>query len=50
MDNQENGELSIKDLPTYSWHNKEEGKEEYARSAKQFRIHLKQLRYLLGPG
>ena len=50
MEGQDNGGVSIKDLPIYSWHNKEEGKEEYARFAKQFKIHLKHLRYLLEPG
>ena len=50
MDNQESNNISIKDLPIYHWHNKEEGKEEYARFAKQFKLSLKHLRYLLEPG
>ena len=50
MDNQDNNNISIKDLPIYHWHNKEEGKEEYARFAKQFKLSLKHLRYLLEPG
>ena len=39
MDNQESNNISIKDLPIYHWHNKEEGKEEYARFAKQFKLY-----------
>ena len=50
MDNQDNNGVSIKDLPVYHWHNKEEGKEEYARFSKQFKLALKHLRYLLEPG
>ena len=50
MDNQDNNSVSIKDLPIYHWHNKEEGKEEYARFAKQFKLSLKHLRCLLEPG
>ena len=49
MDNQDNNNISIKDLPIYHWHNKEEGKEEYARFVKQFKLSLKHLRYLLYP-
>ena len=38
MDNQESN--NTKDLPIYHWHNKEEeGKEEYARFAKQFKLY-----------
>ena len=40
---------SVKEIPTYSWFNKQEGKEEYAKFSKEFSIHLKQLRYLLDP-
>ena len=43
MDNQESNNISINDLPIYHWHNKEEGKEEYARFAKQFKLSLKHL-------
>ena len=50
MDNQDHGTVSIKDLPIYHWHNKEEGKEEYARFAKQFKSALKHIRYILEPG
>ena len=50
MDNQESNGVSIKDSPVYHWHDKEEGKEEYARFAKQFKLSLKQLRYVLEPG
>ena len=50
MDNQENNNISIKDLPIYRWHNKEEGQEEYACFAKQFKLSFKHLRYLLEPG
>ena len=50
MDNQDSGNVSFKDLPAYHWHNKEEGKEEYARFAKQFKSALKHLRYILEPG
>ena len=50
MDNQDSGNVSIKDLPIYHWHNKEEGKEEYARFAKQFKSALKHIRYILEPG
>ena len=49
MDHDDNGRSSVKELPTYSWHNKQEGKEEYARFSKEFSIHIKQLRYLLDP-
>ena len=42
--------MTIKDLPVYHWHNKEEGKEEYARFAKQFKSALKHIRYILEPG
>ena len=48
MDN-DHASASIKELPVYSWHNKQEGKEEYAKFNKEFSIHLKQLRYLLDP-
>ena len=34
----------------YVWHNKQEGKEEYAKFAKQFKIAIKNLRYLLEAG
>ena len=50
MDNQDSRSVSIKDLPVYHWHNKEEGKEEYARFAKQFKSALKHIRYILEPG
>ena len=50
MEDQDNERTSLKDLPIYVWHNKQEGKEEYAKFAKQFKIALKHLRYLLEPG
>ena len=39
-----------KDLPVYSWHNKQEGKDQYARFVKEFISSIKHLRYLLEPG
>ena len=50
MDDQDHKSVSIKDLPIYQWRNKEEGKEEYARFAKQFKSALKHIRYILEPG
>ena len=50
MEEHDNERTSLKDLPIYVWHNKQEGKEEYAKFAKQFKIALKHLRYLLEPG
>ena len=43
MDN-DHASASIKELPVYSWHNKQQGKEEYTKFNKEFSIHLKQLR------
>ena len=39
-----------KDLPVYSWHNKQEGKDQYARFVREFTSAIKHLRYLLEPG
>ena len=39
MDHDDNGRANLRDVPVYSWHNKQEGKEDNA----------KQLRYLLDP-
>ena len=50
MDNQEGNGVTIKDLVVYHWHTKEEGKEEYARFTKQFKLSLKHLCYILEPG
>ena len=50
MDDQDHKGVSLKDLPIYQWRNKEEGKEEYARFAKQFKSALKHIRYILEPG
>ena len=36
-------------MPVYTWHNQQEGKEEYAKFSKEFGIRLKQLRYVLDP-
>ena len=49
MDHDDNGRANLRDMPVYSWHNKQEGKEEYAKFSKEFSIHIKQLRYLLDP-
>lgn len=40
----------IKNVSVYHWHNKTEGKEQYARFKKEFIATLKHLRYLLEPG
>ena len=48
MDNQDSDRATVKDLPIYLWHNKQEGKDQYARFAKQFEIGIKH-RYLLDP-
>ena len=50
MEDQSDERANLKDLPLYVWHNKQEGKEEYAKFAKQFKLALKHLRYLLEPG
>ena len=50
MEDQDYERANLKDLPLYVWHNKQEGKEEYAKFAKQFKLALKHLRYLLEPG
>ena len=49
MDHDDGARSSTKEIPVYSWHNKQEGKEEYAKFSKEFSIHIKQLRYLLDP-
>ena len=50
MDNQDGNGLAIKDLVVYHWRTKEEGKEEYARFTKTFKLSLKQMRYIMEPG
>ena len=50
MDQDNETRISIKEIPVYSWHTKEEGKVQYAQFAKTFVSTLKQLRYLLEPG
>ena len=50
MEDQDNERANLKDLPLYVWHNKQEGQEGYAKFAKQFKLALKHLRYLLEPG
>ena len=50
MEDHDQERTSFKDLPVYVWHNKQEGKDEYAKFAKQFKIAIKNLRYLLEPG
>ena len=50
MDNQEGNGVTIKNSVIYHWNTKEEGKEEYARFSKQFKLSLKHLRYLMEPG
>ena len=49
MDNHDSDRLNTRDLPVYIWNNKQEGKDQYARFAKQFEIGIKHLRYLLDP-
>ena len=50
MEDQDQERTSFKDLPVYVWKNKQQGKDEYAKFAKQFKIAIKNLRYLLEPG
>ena len=50
MEQDNEAKISTKDIPTYSWHTKEEGKSQYAQFAKTFVSSLKHLRYLLEPG
>ena len=46
----EDNKIPLKDIPSYHWLTKEEGKEQYAKFAKDFLGTLKQLRLLLEPG
>ena len=50
MDQDASDRFVPKDLPVYSWHNKQEGKDQYARFVKEFISAIKHLRYLLEPG
>ena len=50
MEDHDQERTSFKDLPVYVWHSKQDGKDEYAKFAKQFKIAIKNLRYLLEPG
>ena len=50
MDQDSSDRFVPKDLPVYSWHNKQEGKDQYARFVKEFISSIKHLRYLLEPG
>ena len=46
----EENKISLKDIPSYHWPTKEEGKEQYAKFSKDFLGTLKNLRFLLEPG
>ena len=46
----EENKISLKDIPSYRWPTKEEGKEQYAKFSKDFLGTLKNLRFLLEPG
>ena len=46
----EDNKIQLKDIPSYHWPTKEEGKDQYAKFAKDFLGTLKQLRFLLEPG
>ena len=50
MDQDASDRFVPKDLLVYSWHNKQEGKDQYARFVKEFISSIKHLRYLLEPG
>ena len=50
MGNQDGNGLTIIDLVVYHLHTKEEGKEEYVRFTKTFKLSLKHMRYILEPG
>ena len=50
MDQEATDRFVPKDLPVYSWNNKQEGKDQYARFVKEFTSAIKHLRYLLEPG
>ena len=50
MDNESADRFVPKDLPVYTWNNKQEGKDQYARFVKEFTSGIKHLRYLLEPG
>ena len=50
MEDQDQERTSFTDLPVYVGKNKQQGKDEYAKFAKQFKIAIKNLRYLLEPG
>ena len=42
--------LSMKDIPSYHWPTKEEGKAQYPKFAKDFQGPLKRLRIVVEPG
>ena len=46
----EDGKIAIKDIPVYHWATKEEGKEQYAKFAKEFLATIKSLRFILEDG
>ena len=50
MDSESADRFVPKDFPIYTWNNKQDGKDQYARFASEFISSIKHLRYLLEPG
>ena len=50
MDNESADRFVPKDINVYTWNNKQEGKDQYARFVSDFTSSIKHLRYLLEPG